>query len=214
MLGFLRPSCCTSQTIFRQIYAGFCANQNRKWGIESLFFLSYEAIFLYLFAVDAKWCDGPSEEHVRCFRLSQGNKRVFQVDSAIGEFVSAFGLLLAKIKLEDDIADNQSWLAWFGQWKLKRQTQRSETYFCELDPAFIGQVTNFLQAHQRLEQSDKPIPLDEYVQPTADAFGYVFSLLANLRKGERKEHHDLLCATGEVDWSFDYCLRLRGRLET
>jgi hypothetical protein len=97
---------------------------------------------------------------------------------ALANFAVAFGLLLASIKVEDDIADDRSWVARLVRWKLSREFQAARTYFRTLDPQFDSSIDELLFEHSQLEHrcGTELIPLKDYVQPTANAFGYVFGL--------------------------------------
>ena len=176
MFGFLRPE--TSEFDYRRIYAGCCSFQHRKYGLETLPFLSYEAVFLYVLAVDAGICARPAADTALCCRLRRSGTRIYQVDDRIAEFCAAFGLLLTSIKLDDDIRDGSSVLARFARWRLRRRLERAGAYFSQFDPGFQSRVQGFIDGHLALERSGRRWPLDTYAEPTASAFAYLFGLYA------------------------------------
>src|SRR5688500_2547216 len=102
MFGFLRPRAPT--LAYRQVYAQCCARQHELYGISSLPLLSYEAVFLYVCAIDAGLCPGPPAGAPRCCRL-RTSLNLPAADLPIAEYCASFGLLLASIKLDDDVRD-------------------------------------------------------------------------------------------------------------
>ncbi|MCY2967107.1 MAG: DUF5685 family protein [Planctomycetota bacterium] len=102
MFGFLRGPPCDRE--YRQIYAGLCDFQRRNFGLESLPFLSYEATFLYQFAVDTGDCTPPPAGSPPCCRLGI-RQSAHHVDPILAEYCSSFGMLLASIKLNDDVRE-------------------------------------------------------------------------------------------------------------
>src|SRR5262249_41373986 len=101
-------------------------------------------------------------------------------DAAVGRFCSSLALLLASIKIEDDIRDDHSTIARVARWILKRRFRRASQFFSGLDFAFAERVSQLVSAHHLLEQTGTAIPLSEYVHPTAEAFSYVFGLMAHV----------------------------------
>lgn len=178
MFGFLRGAAC--DPVCRQVYAGCCAYQRRHFGFESLPFLSYEAVFLYLFAVDVGESAGPTPSARSCCRL--GTRRdVCDLTPELAEFCASFGLLLASIKLDDDVRDDRSWLAAWARWRLKRRFERLRAYFTQLDPHFERRMAAVLDAHEQNEQGRTTFSsLAEYARPTASGFAYLFGLFGGL----------------------------------
>lgn len=175
MFGFLRGD--PHDRAYRQIYAECCNYQRRWFGVDSLLFLSYESIFLYVLAVDAGACEGPPASAVTCCRLRSrtGNWPTFDLDLA--RFCSCFALLLASIKLDDDVRDDRSIMARLIRWRFRRRFATAKEYFKNLDPEFESRVDEFVTLHLELEQdSHGRIFLDDYVSPTAEAFAYAFGL--------------------------------------
>ncbi|MCA9167622.1 MAG: hypothetical protein KDB23_08135 [Planctomycetales bacterium] len=174
MFGFLRPP--PHERPYRQIYAACCAYQRRSYGLESLAFHSYEAVFLYLLAVDAGVVSAPSADAVTCCRLGW-HAADEGVDPRLAQFCAAFAMLLAEIKVRDDQNDEPSLLMRIVSRRLNGRFQRARDYLRSLDSHFDLRIHEFLAAHAQLEQSAEVKPtLDEYVEPTAAAFGYIFQL--------------------------------------
>ncbi len=182
MFGFLRPA--QHDLAYRQLYARCCQHQRQVAGLSSLPLLSYEAVFLYALAMDAGWFAPPDAQAPACCRLRRRTDAPSKSEVAVADFAVAFGLLLASIKVEDDVTDDGSWLARIVRWKLSPQFRAARTYFQTLDDQFETRIGEFLNQHAQLEQTCRHavIPLQDYVQPTAQAFGYVFSLAARIAR--------------------------------
>ncbi|WP_425395792.1 DUF5685 family protein [Aeoliella sp.] len=182
MFGFLQPR--RGDVTYRQLYAGCCAFQHRQFGIETLPLLSYEAVFLYALAVDLGCCELPDEQDATCCRLRKQASRLHAVDPRVAEFCASFGVLLASIKLEDDVRDDRSLLARFALWRLGSRVERAKDYFTQLDAEFRPRVGLALQQHLELERAAHAPSLEAYSEPTAAAFGYVFELFARVLPAE------------------------------
>ena len=174
MFGFLRGA--RDNRAYRQIYAGCCGFQHAWMGLETLPLLSYEAVFLYLIAVDARRFARPDQAAVTCCRLRRSGDRLHAVDPEVARFCAAFGLLLARIKLDDDVRDDRSLLARFARWRLRSRFARAFQYFHSLEPGFEDRVRSHIDRHLELEQSSTRLPMECYAEPTAAAFGHVFRL--------------------------------------
>jgi Family of unknown function (DUF5685) len=211
MFGFLNPRPHSAD--YRRAYARLCQHQRRQYSLFSLPFHSYEAVFLYQFALDAGAFNACAMPNVRCCRLASPASLVNAPDVAYGRFSSSVAVLLASIKLQDDILDHKGLLARVVRWVLRRQIAKAEAYFATLDPRFAANVRALIADHHVLERRGGTIPLDEYVVPTANAFGYVFGLQANLPG--LADHRDRLIRIGRsvgasliafdcaVDWKRD-----------
>ncbi|QDU57258.1 DUF5685 family protein [Aeoliella mucimassa] len=177
MFGFMRGN--RSDTTYRQVYAACCQAQRRHFGLTSLFFHSYEAIFLYLLAIDAQACDSPPDTAVTCCRLRNRLDSWPGFDVERARFGNAFALILAATKLDDDVRDDRSLVARLLRWRLRRPIAESRDYFSHLDPQFEHVVADFIAQHLRLERTaDEPLSIEDYCAPTANAFGYFFQLFA------------------------------------
>ena len=178
MFGFLRST--SNEPAYRQAYSRCCSFQHLLTGVSSLPFLSYESIFLYQFAVDAGFSPGPPPETKNCCRMQTSESLRGADDFAIGEFCVRFGLLLAAIKIEDDVRDGGSMIAKLANWKYRAAFEASFAYFEQFDREFEQNVRRIIGEHIELEKAGAVVPLHQYVGPTANAFGYVFSQLAEL----------------------------------
>ncbi len=205
--------------MYRQVYAGCCGFQHARFGITTLPLLSYESVFLYVLAMDAGLCSRPNRADVTCCRFRQSGKRLHKVDSKFAEFCSAFGLLLACIKLEDDVRDDRSLLARLALWQLRNRIERAFEYFSILDASFRKRVARHIQRHLDLEHDAQQMTIDEFAKPTAAAFSYVVGLYNQLvpeRRISEKQLTELgteigraiICFDCAVDWERD---RRRGR---
>src|SRR4051812_9216144 len=124
MFGFLNPRPHSAE--FRRCYARVCQHQRQEYGALALAFHSYEAVFLYQCAVAAGAVDVRRLPNVRCCRLRSRGWEPNDQDSAVGRFCSAVALLLAGIKLEDDIRDNGSLTARLLRGLLRPSLRRAQ----------------------------------------------------------------------------------------
>lgn len=178
MFGFLSPR--PHPDSYRHAYARVCVHLRQAFGLRALPFHSYEAVFLYQLALDAGAFPASVMPAVRCCKLARPGNLSVAPDAAHGRFAAAFALLLADIKLRDDIADSGSWVARGVRFVLKGRIRTAREHLKGFAPNFDETVNRFLTAHANLERRTDAIPLAEYVGPTASAFGYVFGLAAKL----------------------------------
>ena len=179
MFGFLNP--VRNDTAYRRVYARCCLHQNLNCGLLSLPFLSYESIFLYLCAMDAASCTPCSLPNQVCCRLRTSRTLHHAPDAEIGRFCSAISMILATTKMQDDIRDGRSLKACFYNWLLKKQVRTARLYLSGIDNKFNQRINEFIHRHLEVERAGVSVGLDEYAQPTAEAFGYVFGLMAHIR---------------------------------
>jgi hypothetical protein len=178
MFGFLNPR--PHSETYRRVYARLCQHQHLHYGIGSLPFHSFEAVFLYQCAIDTGMIDFGKLPQKRCCKLMTSRSLMNESDAQVGQFCSSFGVLLASIKLEDDIRDSGSWGAWITRWLLRKRFEKANRYFLHLDPRFRKNVHQLIEDHHRLEQSSRTLSLDEYVEPTSQSFGYVFGTMSRI----------------------------------
>ena len=178
MFGLMNPG--RQDTTFRRAYARCCQHQRRAHGLPSLGFLSYESVLLYLFALDAGKLSPADLPRFTCCRLRPLPSRPPAAERQVASFCAALGLLLAYIKVSDDVRDGRSLLPRLARWLLRRRFRAAFDYFGRLDQDFAGRVERFVADHLALEQPGTSVALADYTRPTADAFGHVFSLLARL----------------------------------
>jgi Family of unknown function (DUF5685) len=101
VFGFLNPA--THSDAYRAAYSRCCQHQRVQHGLRSLPFLSYEAIFVYLFWRDVVANKAPILANQRCCRLKPLEKAERQPDFEIGQFCGGLSMLLATTKIEDDL---------------------------------------------------------------------------------------------------------------
>jgi hypothetical protein len=211
MFGFLNPR--PHSWAYRRAYARLCQHQRRSYGMLSLPFHSYEAVFLYQCALDAGAFSAGVLPHVRCCKLAAPGSLPREPDAAVGRFCASVALLLGSIKLEDDVRDARGLPARIARWLLRKRIARARGYFARLDPRFHKNIEQLIGDHHAMEAAGVPVPLDRYAEPTALSFGYVFGLMARLRGLE--DQRELLAALGRhlgeaiiafdcaVDWKRD-----------
>ena len=189
MFGFLAPERRIQK--WRQSYARVCQFQRQLYGLTSLPFLSYEAAFLYRLAIDLELLPELPESAAECCRL----RRLRDADDALefpaAKFAASFGVLLAGIKLKDDVQDSGRWFNRLLLWKYRRQIAAAHEFVCATTPDLELEMAAALKQHEELEANvrscRKNCSLDEYSQPTGKGFGAVFVAFARLLKPGAKE---------------------------
>ena len=78
MFGFLSPGC--RDVRYRQVYAAYCAYQRHEYGVLSSPFTSYEAIFLYLVAVEMGAAEPTSSCTPTCCRFRSDSTNRWNLD--------------------------------------------------------------------------------------------------------------------------------------
>lgn len=190
MFGFLSTS--SPSAGYRSAYSRCCQFQRRHYGLRSLPVLSYEAVFLYLVWLEATGAATSALPPQGCCRLRRLRTLPHLDDSAAGEFCASLGLLLAGVKLDDDVRDGGRLSTRLGRRWLAAPLRRAADYFERLDPGLVVRVDADIAAHLALEDSRHPVDLVTYTHPTAEAFAHVFERLP----GVRSTHGDLLRALG------------------
>ncbi len=175
MFGFMKPE--AESLGYRSLYSRLCQHQRRHYGLLSLPFHSYEAVFLYTCAVDAGLFPADVILPRRCCRLRHDRRLAGATDEAAGRFCASVAVLLADIKLQDDIRDGWGLLARVARRVLRTPIAATADYFQTLDPEFGRRVGEEIGRHLESERDGRERGLGEYVRPTAEAFGYVFGLL-------------------------------------
>jgi len=176
MFGFLRPR--PQSDDYRRAYARLCVHQRQRLGLRSLPFHSYEAVFLYQLALDAGAVAPECLPNVRCCKLAYRSSVTVADDAEAGLFCASFAVLLASIKIDDDVRDSRSGLARFARFFLRSRIAVANRHLAKFDPAFESTVAAFVAAHNRLERPGVAISLEAYAAPTGEAFGYLFGLFA------------------------------------
>lgn len=116
----------------------------------------------------------------KCCRLRKLSSVEALPDLPIGKFCSALAMILAETKLDDDIRDNSSVRGRLLKTMLASRLHHGQDYFKKLAPEFNDTITGYIDGHLLLEKDQVLVPFRQYVKPTSDAFGYLFSLLALL----------------------------------
>ncbi len=177
MFGFLNPGCVGRS--YRQVYARCCQNMWQREGRLSTFFHSYESVFLYALAIDLKLCSAPGAEAPTCCRLcKKGPRNCSDQDKQVADFCAGFAILLAEIKMRDDVADDRSASARVVLWWLRKSINRAHEHFLTIDSSFEDRLTCIMETHQRAERSSSS-DLSDFQSATRDGFAYLFSLLGN-----------------------------------
>ncbi|MGO9601674.1 MAG: DUF5685 family protein [Isosphaeraceae bacterium] len=180
MFGLLNPSVRGVQDdAYRRVYCRCCQHQNQNYGRLSLLFHSYEAVFLYSFCIDAGMLTTDSLPAQRCCKFRRG-RLLHGDDAEVGRFCSSVSLLLASIKLEDNIRDIGSTKFRLLHRMLRSKFEKAFTYLSSLDKDFRATTRSFIEEHMAFEAAGDEVPIRDYCRPTARAFSYVFGLMAGL----------------------------------
>ncbi len=178
MFGFLKPSVYDRQ--YRQVYAAYCAYQRREYGVFSSLFVSYEAVFLYLMAIELQVCAPPGDATPTCCKLQSDSTNRWKLDLEVAQFCSAFAMLLASAKLEDDVRDQRSIPARILLRVLRKQFTRARQVLDCYRPGTAEGISACITKHLANEVRHREISIDDYVKPTAEAFAIVFDSFSKL----------------------------------
>lgn len=175
MFGFLAPR----QKIpkWRQSYARVCQHQRLLFGLTSLPFLSYEATFLYQLGIDFKLIAELPECAPTCCRLRRIGTSDDRQDMSAALFASAFGMMLAGVKLDDDVNDSGRWFNRLAKWKYCKAVATSHQVLDGLSDGLPVRIRSAIEAHASLEAAGCD-DLEAYCQPTAGGFGAMFRSFA------------------------------------
>jgi Family of unknown function (DUF5685) len=193
MFGFVRPD--RRSSYYRNTYCRCCSNQRYHYGLVSLPFLTYESAFLYMLAMDAMGEGMSMLNRQRCCVLPFRRAPVDSWDAEVGRFAASISMLLALIKLDDNIRDANSLIARILRWAIGDRCKKAIDYFATLDGDFLSTLTGFINDHHQLETRGEEVTISQYADPTAKAYGYVFGLLGSIPNLE--PHKDTFSAIGE-----------------
>ena len=197
MFGFLKP--VQSIPEWRRSYARICQYQRRQFGLTSLPFLSYEATVLYQLAVDTELIPSLPDTSPECCRLRKIREPDSQPDCDAAGFCAAFGLLLAGVKLRDDVADSGRWSNRLLEWKYRKQVQAACEKLESFSPGINEKVQANIRSHASLEQPGVTISISEYSLPTGNGFKVVFEALSRfLAPNGPSSVHELFATIGQL----------------
>lgn len=166
------------------LYSRCCQHQRCHYGLIGLPLLSYESVFLYALGLDVGLGGSYSPPRRRCCRLRTDGKCAESPDAQLGEFVAATGMLLASVKLQDDLRDSRSRtsrvIRQLASRLLDRRFKHAQEYFNRLDSNFTHRMQEHLQSHLAAESAIDRLDAEEYSRPTSAAFGDLFGLMSHL----------------------------------
>ena len=180
MFGLLSPKAQTRE--YRHAYAQVCREHHATHGKLAVPFHSYEAVLLYILASDLGYCP-PSTAPELCCRLRPAAEPPNEHALEASHFAATFSLLLAWVKLTDDVTDERSYRARLFLRLMESPFGQMFLYFERIDPDFRQTVQATLSRHAELERHGCS-SLDDFAAPTSDSFAYLFDLYAtalNLR---------------------------------
>ena len=208
MFGFLSPSQRLPE--WRRSYARVCQYQRKLFGLTSLPFLSYEAVFLYQVAVDLGLISALDATAPTCCRLRRLPKETL-ADERVGRYAAAFGVVLAGVKLDDDVRDSGRVAQRILRRKYRKQVVQARTAMAAIAGDSVSAIEEAVGSHLVLEQQSA-VALEDYVGPTGQGFARVFSGVADR---EQKTLAELGACVGKAiiawDCAVDYETdRIRG----
>ncbi|MFK7817398.1 MAG: DUF5685 family protein [Planctomycetaceae bacterium] len=171
MFGFLKPTQFIPQ--WRRSYARVCQYQRKLFGLSSLPFLSYEATLLYQLLSDLGEIPSLDENQPTCCRLRRLSGSP-QADEKVGTYSAAFGVVLAGIKLDDDVRDSGRLAMRILRRKYRRQVDKARKALDSIAPGSTDAIDSAVESHLKLEASTVS-NLDDYLQPTGNGFCSVFA---------------------------------------
>ncbi|HEX7831821.1 MAG TPA: DUF5685 family protein [Thermoanaerobaculia bacterium] len=196
MFGFLNP---LPQGREYRLALGRCRRYlTTHYGYRCASFVSFEAVFVYL-----AWCDASDNSPAELMT------RRSEVDGAIGRLSASASLLLALVKMEDDVRDRGSILARAALSFLRTPFDNAWQHLESVDPRGRERFSGFLSSHVALEASGKSMAIETYVGPCAEAFGYAFALGAPAQWGSvfgaigREIGSALIAFDCAIDWASD-----------
>src|SRR5262249_5223765 len=142
MFGFLSPR--RQDNSYRAAYARCCEILHQRHGRVASLFHSYEAVWLYLYAQDAGAVPPSCSIARNCCLVKQQAASRNQPDVPIGHFCASLSMLLASLKLSDDVRDEPGLLGRLLAWWLSGQFDAAQRYFVTLDPDFARAVDGFV----------------------------------------------------------------------
>lgn len=214
MFGFLRLSASNSSNDwrkYRQTYASLCSWQRQTFGLRASILISYEAVFLYQLAVDSRLVNQLSSRTPTCCRLRNDSTNQWRIHPEAANFATAFALLLAKTKLEDDVRDSGSLLPRIGSQFWRKATDAAVAYFADTSPDLVSSVECLIEEHVLMENSNFQGSFDDYGVPTANAFGLVFEAFAGRLSDSTQENFSATQSSSEVRNRFRDLGRLIGK---
>ena len=160
--------------------------------------ISYESVFLYQLAIDAGLVNCPADNTPTCCRLKNDWSNAWQVNPDAAEFATAFAILLAQIKVEDDVRDSGRWLARGGNWFWSKAFRHATEYFDGIDASLLPKVKRLVDEHIALENLPFTGSPNDYAAPTANAFGLMFGCFAKRLPSTSDQQVDLFYKIGQA----------------
>lgn len=211
MFGLMKPP--IEDLAYRSAYSRCCQFQRKFYGIISVPLLSYDAVFLYLCAVDAGLVPESAIPAQRCCRLRNGPSLHNAPDADVGRFCGAISVLLADTKLQDDVRDKKSLLARLGRFVLRNPVTRAIRFVSRLDPSFQASMEEWTRSQVEVESRRSELTLTDFVRPTAHGVASVARMMpgAAMRPGFQEflwtlgQHLGvaLVAADCAIDWRDD-----------
>lgn len=195
MFGFLSSRCPPRE--WRQAYARVCQHQRKNFGLIAVPFLSYEAVFLYQLMVDSGLVPWLDVDAPVCCRL-RTRSECSPADDYAGQFVSAFGMMLLKVKLEDDLKDSGRVIHRLLWWLCRESCQHAEQQLEFMSPGLRRSLSNCLEQHSELENAESSVTLEQAMRPTGDALAAVFQGAYGISNSPIRSHDSAVDAHGHA----------------
>ena len=131
--------------------------------------------------------NSPAENTPTCCRLRNDWSNSWRANLEAAEFANAFAILLARIKVEDDVRDSGRWLARGGSLFWAKAFRHANHYFDGVDGSLVSKIERLVDEHIDLEHQSFSGSPEDYASPTANAFGLVFRCFAEHLSGSSDE---------------------------
>lgn len=208
MFGFLAPQHSLPQ--WRQSYARICQHHRKLFGLTALPFLSYEAVFLYQLAIDSKRIPELPETAPTCCRLRRLAKADANIVPVAENFVAALGMLLAGVKLQDDVEDSGRWFHRLARYKYRKQVQHAHALLDQAAPGIMADISAAIAKHNATERAGREVSLVRYAEATGDGFAAVFGAFAKIVDGPADEYAQVGRHVGRAIIAWDSAVDFAG----
>ena len=194
MFGFLRLANqrTNDHQRYRQLYAAFCAHHRARHGVAASLLLSYEAIFLLQLAIDAGATSPPSAVTPTCCKLRSDPSNRWGIDRSLADYCSDFGMLLVRIKIDDDVRDSGKLTSKIAASIFRKPIHRSGVALERVLPNLSVVTRQIVDRHLQMEKNrTSSISIDAYAAPTADGFAMLFGGFAKCSTPLHREQQTL-----------------------
>ncbi len=123
---------------------------------------------------------GNREQRIESTSTTKGFRSDQLEDPLTPVICAAFGLVLAGVKLRDDVQDSGRWPSRLFWWMYRRRVTQAEELMEAKLPGLMQSVEECIRMHRQMETSSTRVPLDDFTWPTGKGFAEVFRRTAQL----------------------------------